>query len=218
MRSSWKCMCVALGCVALTATSTEEPTAPSSHSLTGKVRLTGYLVNEDGTHGGTRVVDDASGVPVELLHGNKVVGRTTTVDGTYRFTGLAPGDYVARSRIVGNVGDDTVPLVIASTDITSGDPLNVASSGDLLLAPNPMVDTVQVHFGVPVAAMVEIKVVDMAGGTVRTLLASGTAEGRWVVLWGGIDERGQPAQATMYWVTYTAGSDYRAHLLFTTPR
>src|SRR5512145_620368 len=98
MRSSWKCMCVALGCVALAACS-EEPTAPSSHSLTGKVRLTGYLVNEDGTHGGTRVVDNASGVPVELLHGDKVVGRTTTVDGTYRFSGLAPGDYVARSRI-----------------------------------------------------------------------------------------------------------------------
>jgi|SRR5262245_7381024 len=214
MRSCWKRWCVALGCVALAACSNEEPTAPTSHSLTGKVRLTGYLVNEDGTHGGTRVVENASGVQVELLHGNTVVGRTTTVDGTYRFSGLAPGDYVARSRVVGTVGDQTVPLVIASTDIVSGDPLDVASSGDLVLAPNPMVDTVQVHFGVPAGAMVEIKVVDLGGGLVRTLLASGTAQGRWVVLWGGVDEHGQPATAAMYWVTYQAGPDFRAHLVF----
>src|SRR5947207_8023653 len=80
----------------LAAGCSSEPTSPpppGRYSMHGHVTLVGHLVNGNGTVSGTREVQDADGVAVELVYGTSVVARTKTRDGDYMFTDLAPGGY-----------------------------------------------------------------------------------------------------------------------------
>lgn len=205
---------MALGLCGLAACASDQPSAPGFYSITGHLKLTGFLVDDNGAFAGTRVLGDADGVGVELLHGSQVVGRTTTVDGVYRFSGLRPGDYVARSRVIGNIGDQTSPLVIAVSDVSSADTLRLVSRGDLHPVPNPFVDTTQVYFQVPDTMWVEMRIVDVGGNPVQTLLELEVMPADHAIFWNGRDQAGHPVTGSLYWVTYVAGPDVRAHLLF----
>ena len=205
---------MALGLCGLAACSSDQPSAPGFYSITGHLKLTGFLVDDNGAFAGTRVLGDADGVAVELLHGSQVVRRTTTVGGVYRFSGLGPGDYVARSRVIGEIGDQTSPLVIAVSDVSSADTLRLVSRGDLHPVPNPFVDTTQVYFRVPDTMWVEVRILDVGGNAVQTLLALEVMPADHAVFWNGRDQAGRPVAGSLFWVTYLAGSDVRAHLLF----
>jgi hypothetical protein len=205
---------MALGISALAACSRDQPSAPSLHSITGSLHLTGYLVDVNGKFAGTRVLGDADGVPVELLHGSEVVGRTTTVDGIYRFSGLLPGDYVARSRVIGDFGDQTNPMVIATSDVSAADTLQLASRGDLCPVPNPFADSTRIFFTVPETMWVDVGILDVGCNTVKNLQSLESLPLRQAVYWNGRDQTGRPATDSLYWVTYVAGHDVRAHLLF----
>lgn len=215
MRFRWAPWCVGLGISALAACSGRgQPSAPHLHSITGHLRLSGSLVDINGQFAGTRVLGDADGVPVELLHGSAVVGRTTTVDGIYRFSGLRPGDYVARSRVIGDIGDETAPMVIAVSDVSAADTLRLVSRGDLIPIPNPFVDTTQVFFDVPDTMWVDVGILDVEGSVIRSLLALEVLPARHAVFWDGSDQMGRPVAGSLFWVTYVAGNDVRAQLLF----
>jgi hypothetical protein len=196
----------------------DSPSGPNLHSITGHVRLTGYLVAADGGFAGTRVLGNADGVPVELLRGGVVVARTTTVAGVYTFGGLGPADdYIARSRVVEGIGDQTNKLVIATIDVAAADTIRLASRGDLFPVPNPFVDTTQVYFGVPDTTRVEINVLDVGLHPIKNLLALDLLPGYQAVFWNGRDQAGQRVTGSLYWVTYVAAGDVRAHLLFKQP-
>jgi hypothetical protein len=215
MRFAWARWCMLLGLSLLAACARDKPTAPEQrYSLSGHLRLTGYFVNPDGSYGGTRVMGDADGVTVELLHGTEVVGRTTTEDGIYRFSGLRPGDYVARSSVMGIIGDQTVPLVIATSDVSSADTLRLASRGDLFPVPNPFVDLTQVYFLVPDTTWVDVDILDVSGNPITSLLSLEVLPAHHAVFWNGRDRLGQPVEGSLFWVTYRADFDVRAHLLF----
>jgi hypothetical protein len=214
MRIPWPCWCMVLGISALAACSRDQPSAPGLHSITGNVRLTGYLVDVNGKFAGTRVSGDADGVPVELLHGSKVVGRTTTADGIYRFSGLPPGDYVARSRVIGDIGDQTNPMVIAASDVSTADTLQLVSRGDLFPLPNPFVDSIHILFSVPDTVWVDVGILDVGCNAIGSLLADQAPPARYAVFWDGRDQTGHPVTGSLFWVTYVAGHDVRAHLLF----
>jgi hypothetical protein len=203
-----------LGVSSLAACSRDQPSAPGLHSITGNLRLTGYLVDVNGRFAGTRVLGDADGVPVDLVHGSKVVGRTTTADGIYRFSGLPPGDYVARSRVIGDIGDETNPMVIAVADVSAADTLRLASRGDLFPLPNPFVDSIFVFFSVPDTERVELGILDVGCNAIRNLLELDVPPGRYAVPWDGRNQRGSPVAGSLFWVTYVADNDVRAQLLF----
>ena len=208
------CWCVVLGISTLAACSRNQPAAPGLHSITGSLCLSGYLVDDYGTFSGTRVLGDADGVPVELLHGSEVVGRTTTTHGVYRFSGLPPGDYVARSRVIGDMEAETNTMVIAASDIRASDTLRLASRGDLRPVPNPLADTTRIYFSVPNPVWVELGVLDVGGNSIVNLVAQEIPSGRYGVFWNGRDRTGRPVTGSLFWVTYVAGHDVRAHLLF----
>jgi hypothetical protein len=215
MKSPWTRWCVLLGASALAACSRDSPFTPGRYSLTGHLELTGYLVGADGQFAGTRVLGDADGVPVELLYGSDlVVARTTTVGGIYTFSGLAPGGYVVRSRVIGDIGDKTTPMTIAVSDVSCGDTLRLASSGDLYPVPNPFDNLTQVYFSVADTQWIEVGILDGAGNAIKSLLALVVVPARHVVSWNGRDRYGQPAAGPFFWVTYVAGDDIRAQLLF----
>lgn len=218
MKIPWTRGCMALGLVTLIACARERPTAPPDesprYSITGHLRLSGSLVDGNGVFLGTRVLGDADGVGVELLNGDVVVGRTTTVNGVYRFTGLRPGGYVARSRVVGDIGDQTRQLVIAVADVVSADTLRLGSRGDLRPVPNPFPDTTQVFFLVSDTTWVEMRILDATGRELRNLLTLHLLPGQHGIFWNGRNQQGRVMPAGLYWVTYASDLEYRAQLLF----
>ena len=203
------------GAALILACSKDTTNAPGFHSLSGHVKLTGYLVNGSGMFVGNRVVGDADGVRVELLYGAQVVAQTTTVDGVYQFSGLAPGGYRARCRVHGPVVDETTLLTIADGSILVGDTLRLISIGDLLPIPNPLAASGStLNFAVPDVQHVDLVILDPDGRRIRTLVSGMRPAGINQVLWDGLDEQGVPAPGPLYWVTFESGSDRRAHLLF----
>ena len=206
--------CAMLGIAMLAACSRDEPMAPELHSITGHVRLTGFLVDTSGAYAGTKVLGDADGITVELLHGSEVVARTTTVGGVYHFAGLRPGGYVARSRVVGDIGDQTTSMTIAVTDVVAADTIRLVSRGDLLPVPNPMVDSTQVYFVVPESTWVDVNILDVGGNLVQNLLSLDVLARRHAVFWDGGDRNHRPVSGSLFWVTYQARNDVRAHVLF----
>ena len=209
--------CLGLAGLALLGCSEDRagiPGAPGSYTLRGPLRLTGYRVDGNGKFTGTQVVSDADGVQVELLYGTQVVGRTTTVDGVYSFPGLPPGAYVARSRVIGDIGDHTAVLTVVSSDLVARDTLRLASRGDLFPVPNPVEGETFVYFELPDTEWVDVEIIGVAGDSVRTLLAAVRARGLNQVRWDGLDRYGRPVPPALYWVTLASGGDYRAQLLF----
>ena len=200
--------------VGLPGCSHDPPTAPpGTFALTGHLRLTGYLVDANGRFAGTRVVNDADGVEVELRFGPASLGRTNTRAGTYRFDGLRPGAYRVFASVIGEVADASRELTIVDRDLTAGDTLTVISRGDLFPIPNPSPDVVYVLFDVPDSADVAVRILDMQGRVQQHLLTK-RVQGLQQVLWNGRDDAGELVPDRMYWITFEAGEDKRAQLLF----
>src|SRR5262245_3849920 len=108
--------------VVAAACATHDPTSPypGRYALSGRVRLTGFLVDGNGKFAGTRVVDDADGVLVELTYGSTVLARGTTLDGVYRFHNLSPGAYQVRASVVGTIADESRVFTIGNADLVAG--------------------------------------------------------------------------------------------------
>jgi hypothetical protein len=198
----------------LAGCSPQETTRPTSFTLSGRVRLVGYLTAAGGQFLGTRVVNDADGVQVDLLLGQRVVARTLTSRGEYRFAGLGSSSYYARSVVFGPVGDSTGTLTIASRDVHAADTLVLASHGDLYPAPNPIDARGQVAFDVPQDEQVRIQVLDTGATVVRHIADGPLVAGLHVTFWDGKDDTLGVMPAGNYWMTFESGTDRRAQLLF----
>lgn len=188
--------------------------APGHYTLSGRVTLTGYLVNDQGTFAGTRVVPDADGVSVELLAGQSVAARTLTTDGVYSFSGLPPAAYQTRTSVIPSVSDLSAVFTIVASNLTAGDTLRLVSRGDLLPIPNPVEDETIIYWEIPDTLEVDIQVMSLAGDTVKTLLHGERNPGINQVRWDGLDRYDNPVPEGSYWVTFKSGSDQRAQLLF----
>ena len=188
--------------------------APALRTLSGHVRLTGFLVHPDGRFAGTRVVGDADGVRIDLSSANRIIASTLTVDGIYRFTGLGPGTYRTRVTVVEGFSDSTEALTVPDRDVVAGDTLKLVATGALHPTPNPMAPDTRIHLAVADSGFVEIKIRDMAAATVKTLFSGIFVPASIAPPWDGLDDSGQPTPAGLYWVTYVQGTDVRVHLLF----
>jgi hypothetical protein len=214
-RISW---CAApLAAVSLLVGGCSKPTAPGVHALSGHLTLTGYLVGSDAKFAGTRIIGDANGVPVELVFGDQVVARTVTVNGVYRFAGIAPGGYVARA-VAGPLIDETNTLTIGDRDLAAADTLRLAARGDLTPFPNPTRSYTQIGFFLSDSATVDMRIVDLAGGEVRHIVSGFTyPPGTTLAGWDGNDDAGHRAGAGMYWLIFHAAGS-RASLGMTDDR
>lgn len=213
MTRSWRLASALPLLCALAACSSDSPLAPGIRSVSGHLRLTGYFVDAGGRFAGTAVMGDVDGLPVELVYGSEVVARTTTVDGVYRFTGIRPGGYVARSRVIPGIEDETRPLVVTDRDLEVADTLRLASLGDLYPVPNPFTDTLKVYFQVYDSARVEMHVRDVAGKPLLKLLDIELRPALHTVIWPVRDPTGLFPFDGLYWVTFNSGPDIRAQLV-----
>ena len=203
------CAVVAAGC------GRDTPTQPSTFTLTGHVQLIGHLTDRNSQSLGTRVVSDANGVPVDLIYGNAVVARTQTTGGVFRFAGLAPGGYYVRARIFGSLGVQSNGLTIANRDVDAVDPLVLAPVGDLYPAPNPVDSSTVIVFSATNVGSAVLRVLALDGTVLRHLYVAEMLDpGLYLTRWNGSDDQGVPVAPGCYWMTFEAGTDQRAQLLF----
>lgn len=205
---------LALALLAGCSAEEENPLKPAAHAIRGRVRLTGSLTRANGDVIGQRSIEDADGVPVELVSGTTVVARTTTVDGAYRFDGVAPGTYQARATVVNRVTARTDVLTVLYTDIVAGDTLALISDGDLDHGPNPMVGVVTFRYSTFQPLPARLRILTPAGTVVKVLADSVMTSGAYVSTWDGTDSTGAQAPGTVYWATFEQGIDQRAQLIF----
>ncbi len=72
-------------------------------------------------------------------------------------------------------------------------------------SPNPFNPTTTIAFGLPEAGPVTLRVYDLAGRLVRTLLAETADAGDHQVVWDGADDLGHPAASGVYFCRLKAG-------------
>jgi len=195
----------------------DQPTAPQSHAMTGHVVLRGFLVAADGRFAGTRVVGDADGVLVELLSGTQVIAQAKTSHGVYRFEGIGPGAYIVRAPVIGDLSFKTGVLTIAQTDLNVADTLHLTSRGDIYPVPNPFGAATLGYFELPDTELVEGRILDLAGTSVRRLITAELPTGLWQMLWDGRDDGGHAVSGAVYWMTLTEPSGARGQLVFRDP-
>lgn len=193
----------------------DKPTQPSTYAISGHVQLVGQMTAGDGQPLGTRTVTDADGVGVDLLYGSTAVAHVLTSDGAFRFTGVAPGGYFVRANIFGSLFAKSNGLTVANRDVALVDPLVLQSVGDLYPIPNPMDTLSTILFESTDVGTATLRVLALDGTLVRQLYVTGMpSPSLYVTKWDGNDSHGTPAPPGSYWMTYAAGSDERAQLLF----
>lgn len=203
------CAFVAAGC------GREGPTQPSTYALSGHVQLIGHVTGTNGQHLETRVVSDADGVPVDLLYGNTLVASTHTTDGAFRFTSVPPGGYHVRARIFGSLDTVSAGVTVPNRDVDVGPPVVLESVGDIYPAPNPIEAATVITFATDSLGASALRVIALNGTIIRQLYVSGMIHpGIYLAEWNGSDAAGVPLPPGYYWLTFEAGTDQRAQLVF----
>jgi hypothetical protein len=79
--------------------------------------------------------------------------------------------------------------------------------------PNPAAGTARIDYTVPARGPVSLRLLDVSGREVRTLVAGEVAAGRHEVLWDGRDARGRAMPAGAYFYELTANGQRQARRL-----
>lgn len=186
--------------------------ADDTGSITGHVRLVGTLFTLSGDSTGTRIVDDATGVPVTLLNGATMRSTTTTVDGAYSFPGLPAGDY--------EVGVSVVPEHVLATSVTvasdavAADMLVVEPWGEMNTSPNPAAaDGTGLEFTMQAPGPFTTTIRSL-GGEVLWSVAMDAAAGFNHIHWDGGDDTHHVAEDGEYWAVVEKENTLAYNLVF----
>jgi hypothetical protein len=97
------------------------------------------------------------------------------------------------------------------------DTLHVTSRGDIYPVPNPFGAATLGYFEVSDTVLVEGRILDLAGKSVRELLTAQLPTGLWELLWDGLDDGGHAVSGPIYWMTLTEPTGARGQLIFREP-
>jgi hypothetical protein len=87
-------------------------------SISGKVVVKSYSYNEAAVFMGTLTLTNLGGIRVILYSNGKVVKSTTVVGNSYKFTGVAPGEYTVKAKVTDEIWNTNESLTIK---VTSGE-------------------------------------------------------------------------------------------------
>ena len=192
------------------------PDTRPRYAISGRVRLVGRLTDEVGQETGLRVVEDADGVEVLLLAGADSSWRaTTTAGGLYRFEGLLPTAYKARTRSTPETWLETHYMVVLTGDVFAPDTLVVAPQGDVRTYPNPFPydHGEAIEFTTTTPEPYRIEVYDLGWRIVWSYEAQGPP-GFVHVHWPGWDENDEHVPPGAYWIVLRRDGTVHTSLVF----
>jgi hypothetical protein len=103
------------------------------------------------------------------------------------------------------------------SDISTGVPVEHFELAPVLVYPNPASGEVRIGVTVSGSSAVEVHVVDLRGGLVRTVHRGHLPEGEHTLEWDGRDAYGQPAAAGTYLIRVVQGPRTAVHQLILQP-
>lgn len=195
----------AAGLVALAAAGCSD--ADPGRVISGSVTLAGRRTDDFGVDQGALTLVQATGVPVFLLQGGRIVQSTASSDGRFQF--FVPNGDGARvvAHVIGTIGD-TLEVAAGRNTLDAGT-LELRNTGTMRAWPNPYCacNTADplLHVGLSSRAgddSVCVRLRSAAGVTLRTLF-SGRLTG-WTVELPPVemvDDQGQALPAGPYWIT-----------------
>ncbi|HOC88493.1 MAG TPA: FG-GAP-like repeat-containing protein [bacterium] len=151
---------------------------------------------------------DADGDSVRylwLIDGEKIAGR----ESTFRVYPLVSSTGRVEVRI--SDGEVTISRSWVMHLLTGVETESRAPVQDYALLqnyPNPFNPQTQIEFHLPAAGRVELRILNTAGQTVRTLADAVFAAGRHTLVWDACDQKGQPLPTGLYYYTMESG-DFR---------
>ena len=195
--------------------------APWSYAVTldaaGTITLPLVIMNQGAV--ALEATATTAGVPwVSIANGAATVAPYTyhAADVIIDADGLAPGDYSAQIDIASNdPANPTVYVDVALTvtgDVTAID--DVPHAFQLTGAvPNPFNPQTSIHYALPTTAPVTLRLYDVQGRLVRTLVEGIQPAGAHQVRWDGRDDSGRASASGVYFARLTQGGSQQVKSL-----
>lgn len=172
--------------------------------------------NHDGSSipNGIALAGTTATFSCNLVHGNALgnysgvtdpTGSDGNIDEDPLFCDMASGLYTlevsspAATAVCGFMGAQAANCNNVGTGIGDDTPTNLARQFALgQNRPNPFNPSTEIEFSIPVAGPVQLRIYDVRGRLVRTLVDRTYEAGTWTVLWDGRDERGSTVASGAY--------------------
>jgi hypothetical protein len=150
--------------------------------------------------------------------GNLVTGRINGSSGTYHLSGLLPGSYnVYATRAGYNTGDYLGSITVAEAEVPginiALEPFSSIEEHEVILpdysissAPNPFGFATTISYALPNAGAVSVKVYDVNGSLIRTLVNGFQKAGEHQITWNGKDSNGQSLSSGIYFCRVVHGT------------
>lgn len=144
--------------------------------------------------------------------GSIPAGSSATVDVTLDATDLVAGVYNA--NIVVGSNDPLNPEV--TVPVTLGVDQRITGIGDDMVPtkfelypnrPNPFNPTTTIGYTVPVQGKVSLKIYDVSGRYVTTLVDDARGVGRYSATWNGVNSTGDPVGSGVYFYRLNVGNE-----------
>ena len=114
---------------------------------------------------------------------------------------------ISGSDIDGNTGVDYYQFEYISTDIRNNELLS-DNSEFLMNYPNPFNELTVISYSLKVNGRVSLKIYDMTGHEVLTLVNENQTKGKHSVVWDGRDDSGNPVSNGIYFYRMKYGNKY----------
>lgn len=199
-RLAWRAL-VLPPLLTLACGSSTEPVPPGPQ-VSGRLEIVTSLTDASEFETGQRTVTDATGVPLQLVRSDTVVATASTVNGQFRFFGVAAGSYVVRPSEPGLAAfTEAVTVTTVSVDLSL--PLRIEPSPILLTAPNPCThaDGLAIYRNVPAPGPVRAEVLTLGFESIYSSSFAHHPAALFHVHW--FPEPGNPAG--LYWVRVRIG-------------
>ena len=129
---------------------------------------------------------------------------------------IAAGDIILSGNFHGTVdfgggpltstGSQDIYLAKLSVDpVTSVEGLPAANAMQLSTYPNPFNPTTTISYSISTSALVFLRIYDVSGRFVQTLVSERKTYGQHIVIWAGMDGNGSPVASGVYFVRLEAG-------------
>lgn len=147
-----------------------------------------------------RLYPDTLGVPVSTDLGLQIQTVAIALDPRWQRDQLRITAYV-QNRTTGEVQNAATSRIPGTATVAPDLP---PTALDVRAYPNPFNPQTRIRYEVPADGPVRVRVHDLAGRTMRTLVDAGRAAGSHEVVWQGRDDRGRPVPSGVYVVQVRA--------------